>query len=88
MNKRDTDQGGWVSGRTHDNGQAVRICQAANDGHDRFYADFGPRKSVVGHHTTEAAAQAEADQIMRAHGHDCSASCTPWTPRAIPDSDD
>lgn len=73
----------WVSGRTHSNGEAVKVCRVVKDGQERFYADFGPHQpSAVGHHVTEPAAQADADQIMTATGHTCSDSCGPWTQKS------
>jgi len=70
-----------ISGRTHNNGQVVSVTRIIKEGlEDRFYADFGPNQPpVVGHHLTEDAARAEADQIMEANGHACSGACTPWT---------
>lgn len=68
--------------RTHSNGHAVRIHRFTESGRDFFMAEIGAIVHVVGRHTTEAAAQAEADLIMREAGRSCSDACLPWTPIA------
>ena len=67
-----------VSGRTHNNGRSIRIYRDIENDREIFYADLGPEVNVVGRHATEAAAQAEADEIMTNAGHACSDACTSW----------
>jgi len=69
-----------ISGKTHNNGRSVTIYRDIENGKEIFYADLGPEVHVVGRHASAAAAQAEAEQIMREAGHVCAAQCSPLRP--------